>query len=74
MFLKDYLRKTQKYANADGNDVIKEGINANVVSASIGAGIGLVFAVTRKQNLVVSAVIGAILTVSIFQIVKPKIK
>jgi hypothetical protein len=74
MVLQDYLRKTKKYVNADGNDVIKETISANLITAGIGAGLGLVFGVTRKQNLVVSSVIGAIITVSLFQIVKPKIK
>jgi hypothetical protein len=74
MFLKDYLNKTKKYANADGDDVLKDGINKNLVTAGIGAGLGLVFGVTRKQNLVVSAVIGAIVTVSVFHIIKPKIK
>ena len=74
MYLKEYLRKTKKYANADGDDIIKEGISGNLITAGIGAGIGLVFGVTRNQNLVVSSIIGAILTVSLFQIVKPKIK
>ena len=68
---KEYLAQL-KATKTDGDNLLNEKMNGNLVAAAIGGGLGLVLAGTRGYNYILSGFLGAIITTTLFTLVKPK--
>jgi len=61
MYAKKFLNNIGETKAKDTNTIITDSTKGTMVGASIGAGIGLFIGFGRKQNLLMSAFIGAII-------------
>jgi hypothetical protein len=68
MYAKRFINSIGEVKSKDTNTIITESTKGTMVGASIGAGIGLFIGFGRKQNLLMSAFIGAIIGGSISRI------
>jgi hypothetical protein len=71
MNLKQFVSDKKKKMNPD-NKGFSDKVKSNLTVAGIGAGMGLVIASSRNKNLVLFGSIGAIIGVTLMNLVKPK--
>jgi hypothetical protein len=71
MNFKSYIDRTKKMK--DSESFFSDKIKGNIKVATIGAGVGLVLAVTKNKNLITYSVVGAIIGITLMNLYKPKI-
>lgn len=69
--LKQFVSDKKKKLNSEKKG-FSDKVKSNLTVAGIGAGMGLVIASTRNKNLLLFGSIGAIIGVTLLNIVKPK--